>query len=325
MRRLLTAVLSCCLAAAAPAAEMPAPAPADTLRLHNIASAFSSFYDANKDKPEAEQVAAFKREVASSFPAFYGVERYGSGRTQADQDAHIAATIRAFPSIRDDYLRKARQFDAELPRYIAGFKAWFPDYRPTVDIYVLHSLGEMDGGTRTFEGRNYLIFGIDGMVRYHGKGRETAFFDHELFHTYHDQAMGGCNGNNEPVWALLWQEGLATYVSRAMNPDATEHELLLDFPGNMAADTRAVLPAAFAHLQTVLESRDGALAGELFSTGEKGKTHRLPVRRGYYLGYLVAQDAARTRSVQDLARLDCRQAQALVRTTVAALVKENPR
>ena len=324
MRRLVSAALLSCTIASGHAADTPVPAPADTLRLHNIASDFSRFYDANKDKPEAEQVAAFKREVESGFPAFYGVERYGTRRTQADQDAHIAANIRAFQAIRDDYLRKARQFDEELPRYIAGFKAWFPDYRPTVDIYVLHSLGEMDGGTRTFKDRHYLIFGIDGMVRYHGKGRETAFFDHELFHTYHDRAMGGCNGNNEPAWALLWQEGLATYVSKAMNPDATEHELLLSLPDNMAEKTRAVLPAAFADLQQGLESRDDALAGELFSTGKKGEAQRLPVRRGYYLGYLVAQEAARTRSVQDLARLDCRQAHELVRTTVATLLKAHP-
>jgi hypothetical protein len=256
--------------------------------------------------------------VASGYPAFYGVERYKGEMTQAQKDQHILKTIKAFPAIREDYLRKTQQFETELPRYIASFKAWFPDFQPTRDTWVLHSLGEMDGGTRTLDGKDVLIFGIDGMVRYHGKGNESAFFHHELFHTYHDKAMAGCNGDEVPMWAMLWQEGLATYVSHAMNPEANDTELLLAFPDNMAARTRKVLPAAFADLEKVLDTRDTAVYRNLFTTGGKA-TDALPPRRGYYLGYLVAQEAARQHSVQELAKLDCQGTRALVMATVAKL------
>lgn len=310
MRHLVLSALFLCAAACAHAGDAPG--------VHNIAQSFADFYDANKDKPDAEQLAAFKRDVASGFPLFYGVARYKGEVTQAEKEQHILKTIKAFPEIREDYLRKTREFETELPRYIASFRAWFPDFQPSFDTWVLHSLGEMDGGTRTFEGRNYLIFGVDGMVRYHGKGNESAFFHHELFHTYHDKAMAGCNGDEEPMWASLWQEGLATYVSKAMNPEANDSELLLTFPDNMAERTRKVLPAAFADLEKVLDTRDTSVYRKLFTTSGKA-TGELPARRGYYLGYLVAREAARERSVQALAKLDCQGAHALVTATVAKL------
>jgi hypothetical protein len=241
--------------------------------------------------------------------------------TQADKDALIEKAIQQFPGIREAYLRQARQFDADLPRYLAGFKTAFPDYQLTSDIYVLHSLGEMDGGTRTLNGKNVLIFGIDGidgMVRYHAAGSDpSAFFHHELFHTYHEKVMEACDGDVAPVWTGLWMEGLAVYVSRVLNPNANDEELELVFPRGSAEPTRKAARAGMMHLETVLESTDPKVIGALFSTGKDDTG--LPPRRGYYLGYLVAQEAGKRHSMQELATLDCKRAHALVVSTVHAL------
>lgn len=201
---------------------------------------------------------------------------------------------------------------------MASFKAAFPDYQLTRDIYVLHSLGEMDGGTRTFNGKSYLIFGIDGMVRYHVEGSDpSAFFHHELFHTYHEKVMEACDGDVVPVWAGLWMEGLAVYVSKVLNPTANDEELELDFPRGSAAPTRQSARAGMAQLETVLESSDPKVIGALFSTGKDDTG--LPPRRGYYLGYLVAQEAGKQHSMQELATLDFEGAHALVVSTIHAL------
>jgi opacity protein-like surface antigen len=314
MRRLLLATITCTVATSASAADVAPQPPA--LQVRNIAQSFADFYEANKDKPGAEQVAAFKKTVAPGFPAFYGVQRYQGERTQAEQDKLIEGAVKDFAKIRDGYLRKTQQFETELPRYITSFKAWFPDYAPSREVYVLHSLGEMDGGTRTFGGKEYLIFGVDGMVRYHGTGRESAFFHHELFHTYHEPQLSGCS-DNAPVWSSLWTEGLATYVSKAMNPDSNDVELLLDFPGEMAEQTRKVLPASFAHLEQVLEKTDRAISRALFSSGKDDTG--LPPRRGYYLGYLVAEQAAKKYDVRELAKFDCKKAHEVVVEAVHVL------
>jgi hypothetical protein len=114
------------------------------------------------------------------------------------------------------------------------------------------------------------------MVRYHGKGNESAFFHHELFHTYHEPVLEACEGDDAPIWVSLWTEGLATYVSKAMNPQANDVELLLDFPSGMAERTRKVLPASFAHLEKVLDKTDRSIYVGLFN----GSRMRPGCRRG---------------------------------------------
>lgn len=309
MRYLLLAALP--FAVTSSFAAEPAPAQ----QVNNIAMGFVQFWDANKDKPKAEQVAEFKRVVAPAFPGFYDRARHRTEMTEERFDSRIAGAIEDFPTIRTGYIQKAQQFETEMPKYVSTFKARFPDYRPTHDIVVLHSLGEMDGGVRTINGKSYLVFGVDSMVKYHGNGNESAFFHHELFHTHHS-AVGGCKSN--AVWSGLWSEGLATYVSKVMNPGANNVELLLDFPSGMADRTQAVLPAALAQLEAVLDKEDNQSVGGLFY-GSVDDGSGLPRRRGYYLGMLVAQEAAKGRDLNELAKLGCEPVRQIVHKAVRDL------
>ncbi|MEL1264707.1 hypothetical protein [Pseudoxanthomonas putridarboris] len=259
---------------------------------------FARLHDATEGLPEAERVQAFKQRVLPLFPSFYGIERFEGRATWEQRDRQIANALARFPEQRAAYLAKAAQFGADLDENIASFRQAFSDFSLTTPIYLLHSLGEMDGGTRDFDGRTYLIFGADGMVRYHaGWESESAFFHHELFHTYHQQRLGDC----EPVWCVLWIEGLAVHVAQRLNPDASEPELLLDFPAGMAAATRAVLVPSLEHLKTVLDSEDDATMNALFSSGTDATG--LPSRRGYYLGWLIAQRIGNDRDLAELANL----------------------
>jgi hypothetical protein len=304
--RLLPFMLAAAVSTSALAAD-----PVERPRLHNSTMVFTEFWDANKDKPAANQVAAFKAQVAPAFPGFYKAERFKSFLTPTQYDERIEKAIKEFPTIRTAYIAKARQFSTDLPKYTATFMAAFPDFQPPEDIYVVHSLGEMDGGFRNIDGKGTMIFGVDTMVQIHGDGSESAFFHHELFHAYHQPLVKACDGAG--IWSNLWMEGLATYVSGALNPGATEKEMLLDLPDDMAARTRAVLPQAFAHLESVLDKDDDTTYENLFLRRGKGE---LPKRSGYYLGYLIAQDAAKTHSIQELAKMECGQVKALVHATV---------
>ncbi len=315
MLYIATCIASLALALPCLAAEAVKPSPA-VAGTHDLAQEFADFWDRSQAQPVEQRVVRFKKEILPLFPAFYGVDRYRGSRTQAQQDAQIRSAIEGFPAIRSEYLRKARQFDRELPGYTASFKARFPDYRPAMPIYFLHSLNEMDGGPRELAGGNFLIFGIDRMVRYHGTNDETAFFHHELFHTYHQPVIRACSG--DALWTSLWIEGLATYVSHVLNPAANEQELLLDFPTGMPARTRAMLQPALVQLESVLGSSDEADYRDLF-TMAGNEAGGLPKRRGYYLGYLVAQEAAKTHSLQELAKFDCGAARGVVHAAVQRL------
>jgi hypothetical protein len=292
---------------------------AQEMEIHHLAKDFAVFWDNTQDMPLDKRVAEFKKQVGSQFPDFYEVQANGEGKTQAQLDEAIADAITYFPKIRTAYLAKADRFDIDLPLYVASFRKTFPEYRQSVPIYFLHSLSQMDGGTRNLNGHNYLIFGADMMARIHGTNNEAAFFHHELFHTYNDAVAPECPAQG--AWQRLWREGLAVYVSKVMNPSASEQELLLDFPEGTVSATKANLPALLAQLGTVLDSTDSTVNESLFHMGSDQSG--LPRRRGYYLGYLVASEIGKTHNLNDMAKLDCAHARELVVAAVGKLNQES--
>lgn len=310
MKSLSLLLLLPLLGAASPAraAELPGPAPA--MKVHDLASGFTQAADRHAGKSEADFIRDFKASVAVRLPGFYGAERFKGARSEAQRDGDLAKAFAEFPAMREAYVRKVARFTQQLPGHIASFRAAFPDYAAKTDVWFLHSLGEMDGGTRTFDGKTHFIFGADVMVKVHGDSDEAPFFHHELFHDYHDMDC-----KTQPIWASLWNEGLATYVAKRMNPSASNAELLLDFPRNMVADTSKELKRALDDVHGKLDSEDSTDYAGLFY-GSGGDKTGLPARRGYYLGYLVAEEAGKTMSMQQLAKLDCQAARPVV---VAAL------
>jgi hypothetical protein len=282
--------------------------------VRNLAPQFAATYDATAQLPPTERVAAMKQVLVAQYPEFYG------RGTPQQQDARIARAIENFPKLRTAYLDKAQKFGGALQQHMATFNASFPQFRLTVPTALVHSLGEMDGGTRELgpNGELHLIFGADLMAALNPDGNAAPLFHHELFHVLHAQHFS-CDERS--IWSNLWREGLAVHVSEIMNPGANGMDLLLEYPKGMPAATRAQLPAAWAHLASVLDSTDNQLYGEMFMTSSKtGNT--LPTRRGYYLGYLVAREAGKTRDLAALANLGCKETRALVEATIAKLSKE---
>lgn len=305
MKRLLLISLLLCTALAGNAAEPP--------KVTNLARDFVTFWDATQGMPEKERVAAFHQQVGTKFPGFYGVQRYQGDTVYLDKK--VAGILAGFGPQRQTYLAKIDQFSADLPRHMTTFTAAFPEFQPQVPMYLLHSLGEMDGGTRELDGKNYLIFGAEMMARLHGGDNEAAVCHHELFQVHHDARAPECEGQG--MWQPLWRERLATYVSQVLNPDATEKEMLLTFPEGSLPKVKAGLYASLAQLETVLDNADDALYAPLFMA--KQDSTGLAPRRGYYLGYLVARDIGKTRDLKTLANLDCKQARQLVIETVRKL------
>ena len=306
------------IAVARIAPQTPVPAPkTPVLDVHNIAGDFLTFWDATQDAPMPERVTIFKRDVASKFPSFYGIDRFGGKATWAFRDGTIETSITAFGPIRDAYAAKVAAIDAELPHNTEVFMQAFPDFHPDSPVWILHSLGEMDGGTREIDGKSVLVFGVDGMVKYHNANvhDESAFFHHELFHVYHEPRLGPC----AETWCSLWREGLAVYVASKLDPKANEDELLLTLPDNMAAATRAKLLPSLLALKAVLLTQDPAAYADLFQFGGP-KVSDLPQRRGYYLGFLVAQELGQTYDLHTLANMPAAEAQPLVAKAVDQLI-----
>lgn len=280
------------------------------MKVHDLASPFVEVWDRNAGRPDEDFIRDFKSTVAAKFPAFYGVERYAGKKTEAQRDAEIAAARAAFPALREVYTQKVARFNQELPTHIASFRKLFPDYEAKNDLWLVHSLGEMDGGKRRLNGEMVFIFGADMIARNHRQDASPFFFHHELFHDYQPMQC-----TRWAVWTALWQEGLASHVARQLNPAATDDEMLLNLPPNMAADTRKQMGRALDDLYAKLDSTDEQAYSGLFL--RKGDDSGMPARRGYYMGMLVAEEAAKSMSLQQLAKLPCDE----VRPVVVAAVE----
>jgi hypothetical protein len=161
-----------------------------------------------------------------------------------------------------------------------------------------------------------LFLALDGLARFHGAGANLGvLLSHELFHLYHFQVNPlPAIVDDLPLYRQIWQEGLATYVSALMNPEATLADVLLD--PRLARDGPACLAAVAGELIPVLESADDQTAGKYLSYRRGGKT---PSRMGYLIGYEIAAHLAATRSIQALSRLRGQRLLRLIRQEVQRL------
>lgn len=321
-RLLLSTILTAGAAGAALAAEpaaSPAPVMAGEMAVKNLGWDFGRFIDATVDLPIEQRVARFKTDIVPLFPEFYAPPADADAEALARADKRIARAIENFPRIRVGYEAKLTQFDTELSQHLARFRQTFPGFVSNSATYLLHSLGQMDGGTRELDGKSYLIFGADMMAVVHKDFRsEAPFFHHELFHVLHQQKLGECDA----VWCPLWTEGLAVHVAESLNPGATEDELLLAFPDGMAGNVRQRLGDSMTDLLSHLDSKDEAVMYELFSTQRAPGGGDLPLRRGYYLGYLVAKEIGRTHDLRAMASWSAEQAAPIVKAAVEKLAKQ---
>ncbi len=286
-----------------------APTTAD-YRLIDLTSTYTRLYDATEDQPDDQRATTLQAGLAAQFPQFY---RPRPPTTEAGFTKRIRTSLKGFPTLRPNYERVAHDFAATIDTAIATFRQALPDLAPLGDVYLLHSLDEMDGGTRTIDGVRYFIFGADVIARIHSPGSEQPFFHHELFHIYHQQTFAGC----EEMWCSLWLEGLADRAAFELNPGTTDAQMMLNLPLPIRAPVDANFTEAVCAVQARLESTSTDDYGVLFSF--RRLNPRLPPRFGYYIGLRVADEARRTYGLAELARLTVDQARPVVAGTIAAL------
>ncbi len=302
LRPILAALLF--LFGAAPVAEaQTAPAP-----LTSLTSEFAQFADETAAVPEAERVARFKARFEPLLPGFYEAR----GRDPARYDAQIAKALSDFPAIRDKYDAAASDFTAAFQTATARFRRFFPDFEITMPVYLVHSLGEMDGGTRTIRGRNVAIFGADVIARIHDETTIPPFLDHELFHIYHARFFPDCDA----LWCSLWQEGLAVYVASQLDPGSSDRQLLLTLPRPIRPEVDAHFEGAICFTRSKLDSADPADSAAFFQGGS-GPGNGYPPRFGYYIGYRIALKLGERIGLEELAKLPAARVRDLMNEALA--------
>ena len=273
----------------------PAAAQAQSPALQSTTDAFDAFATSTATMPPAERVKAFRDKFDRLVPGFYE-PRFGA--TEAQYDARVQKALEGYPATRDKFLATARSFASAYAMASSRFRTFFPDYAPDMPVYLVHSLGEMDGGTRDLHGRIVAIFGADVIAKIHDPASIGPFLDHEMFHFHHARYFPDCPA----LWCSLWQEGLAVYVAARMNPGADDRALLLTTPRPIRAEVEPRLAEAMCFLRGKLASTDqDDYATFFFGNGGKGQAG-WPPRFGYYLGYVLAKQLGKGLSLDALAR-----------------------
>jgi hypothetical protein len=308
-------ILTMMMASALALQATPVPAPPQdkasqqtTGEFTSYTAAFTTFVDETAAMPEQERVKLFRARFNALLPGFY---QPSSGRTDEQYDATVAANLKAFPAIRDRYTAASETFAQAFTTGQARFRTVFPDYRLTMPVYLVHSLGQMDGGTREIQGRNLMIFGADVIGKIHDEKTIGPFLDHELFHVYHSSWFTDC----DPVWCSLWQEGLAVYVASRMNPGADERQLLLNIPVSLPAAVDPRLKEAMCLTRAKFASTDKADYAPFFQG--QPSTGQFPPRFGYYIGYLLAKRIGATMPLAEMAHLPAAKVRPLLEKTLA--------
>jgi len=279
----------------------------------DLTAHFSRFVDETGGMEDAARIAQFRTQMDALLPGFYTPR---NGTTPTRYDARVTRALKEFRELRPRYEQVKREFPAAFAAGIQHFRKAFPGFTPNVPVYLLHSLGEMDGGIRELGGKNYLIFGADVIASIHDSHTLTPFLDHELFHVEHAKVFPECG----QVWCALWAEGLATYAAKVMNPGADDQQLLLTSPKPIRAAVDATWPKAACVTRAKLDSSSDDDINALLSGGPDAG--EFPSRFGYYVGLRVAEELGAEYSLADLARMPPERAKVVLVTGLDRLVKK---
>ena len=270
-----------------------------SLRFVDLTGAFDRSWSATAQLPDDKRAAAFESDFAKVLPGFYDPKRVAELVPEEKYQARLLEWLKTYPEKRGGIQRVSREFSGLIGPAQRSFEKAFGPMRGYPPIYLVNSLGEFDGGTRDLPEGTRLMFGADVIDRLHKDMPIQPFFHHELFHLLHGRTFKGC----EKIWCNLWSEGLAVYVASRLNPGATDADLLLNRPVPLRSAVESHKQAAVCAVRARLDSTDPKDYAPLFLGSGEALSAELPVRFGYYVGYLVAKDLGRTRSLRQLAAL----------------------
>jgi len=304
-----------CLAGGLASAAGP-DAGSERLRVVDAAERCAEFWRRVPGSTPEQQARAFEELLRAPHPTLYTAAVLGLDEPLAKSVpvrlAKLAARFRPDPA-RVDEVR--RTLDADLQDAAVQFRKTFPDFVSRRQVSVVCSLGAFDGGTREVEGRSMLLFGPDVIAAIRPRGFNLRpFLEHELFHVHHESLHPDAP---ETVGGSLWEEGLATFVSAALNPRATHEELSV--PDALVAEATPRLAELAGRLLAHPDDPSSGPVYKQFFYGATEKAPEVPPRSGYVVGWRIAEAAGKTRTLAQLAALPPAESRALVEQSLRAL------
>ncbi|HET9158321.1 MAG TPA: hypothetical protein VFN91_16720 [Myxococcaceae bacterium] len=313
-----TLAVALCLAGSMAAAGPDAGS--EHLRLVDAAEGCAEFWRRAANATSEQQARAFEELLRAPHPTLYTPDVLGLdeplAKSVSERLAKLPARFRPDP-VRVEEVR--RTLDADIQDAAVQFRKTFPGFVASRPVSVVCSLGAFDGGTRKVEGASMLLFGPDVIAAIRPRGFNLRpFLEHELFHVHHEALHPDAP---DTVGGSLWEEGLATYVSAALNPGATHDEISV--PDALIAKSTPRLAELAGRLLAHLEDASSGPVYRQFFYGSTEKDREVPPRSGYVVGWRIAEAAGKTRSLAQLAAMSPAESRALVERGLRELARTN--
>jgi hypothetical protein len=274
---------------------------------------FWSVYDPVAKAPIKDQSAALTQRFFAVHKAL--LARAGIHHLDAEIiEAWLGKVSPMIPAIRRLHRRFANDYGAYTRRFVGAF----PDFdKAAAPTFLIPSLFHFDAHLEPSDGQLPLFFGMDGIVKYHGENANlSVLFAHETYHCYQSQKNPSVMmAHKVPLFAGLWVEGGATWVSEKLNPNASVLNVLLDDKA-LAAMTGGQIKITANTMLAKFDSTEDADAASFFSAGRTGAW---PARAGYLFGLHIARRIAPTFTSADFASLPLKDMRPLYAARIAAI------
>lgn len=281
---------------------------AGTCQYKNLMPDYFAFEDRTANATLEQRADIFVKDFATRYPDYYGdPDVFGDQQKLRKSalrffDPATRPTLPGFAPLTEEHLRAVA--DSAVPGFDKAqseFTKAFADFDCETQVGFGVSLMHFDGHVSDNAGRTHLLFGIDMIAILHQPEDMSTLFAHELFHVYHRQIMGASVPKDDSVtWWAMWEEGLATYVSRQMNQPRDEQGALW-FPKDIVVqmDKPGVMGAA---AKQMLADFDTTAHNALwFQIGKSAPG--FPERAGYLMGLRMAEQLGKDHSLSWLAHL----------------------
>ena len=269
-------------------------------QVEDSSEAFALFASSSIGLPQEIIEDRFNQIVAPSNPEYYQYRLAALNKTKGGAASALKTQVQEFESYRDRYKTVRDNLLLEIPKAIQKFRYEFPDFDGSNKIYVVHSLGELNGGTRAISGKRRFLLGIDVIAQIHFWTNQGPFLIHELFHLYHMEKNPALF-QTDSVGLALWKEGLATYVSEKLSSNATPAEIMLEIPNGLFENCQANLKTLSTFLKKNLKAVDEDIYTLYFLM--TGGGDKIPKRAGYCVGYFAAKEVAKGLSLSQMVSL----------------------
>jgi len=268
-------------------------------RLVDAMPAFFEAYEQTASQGLPDQVAALRRLVLQPYSAAYHGQRSDDDQALGD---YLVATKPYLPLIKTVHDEMSNQ----MVNDVAAFRQQFADFDSGFTIYLMPSLDTFDGAVRDVGNEPGILFGVDELAKMHKTTpvELRVIITHEFVHLYQGERdaelQSALNAAVPPVYASLWSEGLASYISYALTPDATVDDAL---GSGLANVPDATLGLAACSIKAHLDGATRSEADRYFNGDPSLDTGGLPHRVGYLVGFTIVAKMAYQRSLHDLLAL----------------------